>query len=239
MPGDSDRAADTSGRNARETAHSALRAPNSALILASASPRRRELLSALGVPFGVVAADVDETVLPGEGPGSAAARLAQAKADAVARLHGSALVLGADTVVVLRKKILGKPRDAEDAAEMLHALRGREHTVVTGVALVTPDPSARRPAQTIATAVRMRPYNADEIAASIVAGTPFDKAGAYAIQDAEFAPVAGITGCYCNVVGLPLWHVYRIVRHCGTPLALMRPDVTRAVCRTCPMADPV
>jgi nucleoside triphosphate pyrophosphatase len=209
--------------------------PSAYLVLASASPRRWELLAALGMPFAVEPADIDETLLAGEGPGTAAARLARMKAEAVFRNRPNAVVLGADTVVIVERQMLGKPADAEEATAMLRALRGREHTVVTGVALVTSSTS-RPVTATPATVVTMRPYTDAEIAASIAAGTPFDKAGGYAIQDATFAPVATISGCFCNVVGLPLWLVYRMLKHSARHLPLKPPDLVRPVCRGCPQA---
>jgi MAF protein len=220
------------------------RLPTPALVLASASPRRRELLTALGLPFDVVEAGVDETVHAGETPEDAALRLARQKAWEVARRYRTTharpgpqppLVLGADTVVVLDSRVLGKPADAAEAGAMLRALRGRTHTVITGVAAVDPLTTG---ACTVApqTAVTMRDYTDAEIAASIAAGTPFDKAGAYAIQDDVLAPAASIDGCYCNVVGLPLWTVRRLILKLRPRLRLASPHAARPVCATCPLA---
>ena len=209
-------------------------AEHGTLILASASPRRRELLAALDVPFTVVAADVDETVRPGEEPEAAAVRLARSKAETVARQADAELVLGADTVVVLDGRILGKPADATEAAAMLRALRGREHAVITGVALYD-TASGETHCAAPGTTVRMRVYTDVEIAASIAAGTPFDKAGAYAIQDEVFTPVERIEGCYCNVVGLPLWTVLHLLDGVGA-LRPRPPSETRRVCDGCPLA---
>src|SRR5215208_64784 len=214
---------------------SALSTQHSALVLASASPRRRELLAALGLPFDATAADVDETIPPGEDPARAALRLARAKAEAVAWREWDGLVLGADTVVILDGRSLGKPADPDEAMAMLRALCGRRHTVVTGVALCDSRTGAVRTAAP-ETAVSMRAYGHDEIAASIAAGTPFDKAGAYAIQDETFAPVERIDGCYCNVVGLPLWTVHQLLREVDAGLPVRRPSEKRAVCATCPLA---
>jgi septum formation protein len=225
------------------TGDSAIRNPQSAIILASASPRRRELLAALGLPVTVAPADVDESVRAGESPVEAALRLALAKAQTVARrlvattmtaVASSPLVLGADTIVALGGRIFGKPADAAEAAAMLRALRGRAHTVVTGVALVDPatgDACSAAPSTT----VQMRRYSDAEIAASIRAGTPFDKAGAYAIQDEDFAPVARIDGCYCIVMGLPLWTVYHLVRDLRPALDPVPPSANRAICAGCPL----
>lgn len=204
------------------------------LTLASASPRRRELLGALGVPFAVISADIDERIDPGEAPAEAATRLARSKALAVAHRAGRGYVLGADTIVVLDRRILGKPKDAGEATAMLDALRAREHTVITAIALCDAQ-SGGCSAVASSTSVRMRAYTDAEIAASIAAGTPFDKAGAYAIQDEQFAPVERIDGCYCNVVGLPLWSVYRLLSHSGMSFQPRPPSDTRHVCSACPL----
>ncbi len=129
--------------------------------------------------------------------------LALAKARSVARRLRSAVVLGADTAVVLNGEVFGKPESPEDARRMLRALRGREHEVVTGVALVEA-PAGRETATAVVTRVLMRAYAEAEIAAYIASGEPFDKAGAYAVQGAGGALVAKVEGCYTNVVGLPL-----------------------------------
>lgn len=205
------------------------------LVLASASPRRRELLVALNVPFIAVSADVDEQIAPGENAVEAAVRLARTKAEAVASSVDGGLVLAADTIVVLDGRVLGKPRDAADAATMLHALRDRNHTVVTAVAMLDAR-SGRCESAAPATSVWMRPYTEAEIGASITAGTPFDKAGAYAIQDDAFTPVARIDGCYCNVVGLPLWTVFRFLHQMSGDLRPRPPAATRPVCASCPLA---
>ena len=207
-----------------------------ALTLASASPRRRELLAALGLPFDVTPADVDETIAPGEDATGAVVRLARAKAEAVAWRDWDGLVLGADTVVVLDGRILGKPAGAAEATAMLLALRDREHAVVTGVALCDSRSGAVATAVP-ATTVCMRHYTNAEIAASVAAGTPFDKAGAYAIQDDVLAPVARIDGCYCTVVGLPLWSVSRLLRELCPDLRPRAPSESRQVCASCPLAD--
>ncbi len=202
------------------------------LLLASASPRRHALLGALGVPFEVVAADVDEAVAVGEEPAAAAVRLATAKAAAAAGLAraqprsagfagGAVLVLGADTIVAARDggpPILGKPRDAAEAAAMLFRLRGRRHDVVTGVAIVDAA-SGRCASASATTAVWMRCYGDDEVTAYIASGDPFDKAGGYAIQHAGFHPVAALVGSEANVIGLPLGLVRRLLQRMGAPVA--------------------
>lgn len=193
------------------------------LILASASPRRRALLERTGLAFRVVAADVDESRRPSEPAVALARRLAVAKAEAVATLHPEAVVLGADTVVVLDGCPLGKPRDAAEARVMLARLRGREHLVTTGVC-VRP-PSGEALAATLSTRVWMRDYANAEIEAYVASGDPLDKAGAYAIQHPTFRPVERLVGCYTNVVGLPLCLTTALLSLVGLPAArLSLPD---------------
>jgi MAF protein len=182
------------------------------LILASASPRRRELIAHLQVPFEVAVSGVDETVQAGEPSEALARRLARAKAIEVAGAHSGAVVLAADTIVVLDGAVLNKPADADDARSMLSRLRNRDHVVITAVAVAghgevrVEAPSSR---------VTMRAYSDTEVETWIASGGPFDKAGAYAVQDAAFAPVARIDGCYCNVMGLPLWTTLRMLSEAG------------------------
>ena len=179
-----------------------------AIVLASASPRRRELLPALGVAFEVIPADVDESDADDD-----AARLARTlalrKARAVAATRPGDTVIGADTIVVLDGRQLGKPRDDGEARAMLEALRGRTHHVVTGVAVIDGGEEA---IEAVTTAVTMRAYTDAEVAHYIARGEPFDKAGGYAVQDAEFAPAAAVAGCRCSVIGLPLWVLRRLLR---------------------------
>ncbi len=167
------------------------------LVLASSSPRRRDLLSGLGLPFEVIPSGIDEPVDPSGDPVTQATALAAAKAQEVAGRAPGRTIVAADTMVVSEGRILGKPDDNAHAAQMLRELRGREHTVVTG--LTVNQMTASR-----ATAVRMRDYSDAEIDAYVATGDPMDKAGSYAIQHPTFRPVASIDGCYCNVVGLPL-----------------------------------
>ena len=174
------------------------------LILASASPRRRELLAALGVAFEVAPSDVDEAVTEADerrGPAHVAEILALRKARAVLDDYPDAIVIGSDTVVALDGRLLGKPADVDEARAMLDALRGRAHEVVTGVAVL-----GRRHVEVAhgRTLVTMRDYPEAAVEAFIASGSPFDKAGGYAIQDEAFAPVERFDGCRCNVVGLPL-----------------------------------
>ncbi len=171
------------------------------LILASQSPRRRQLLAALELTFSVDAADVDETPLPGEDPAALACRLCRAKAAAVAARHPGAIVLAADTVVALEAALLGKPADSAEAAAMLTALRGRTHQVCTAVSVARDGATA---SQLSVSDVTMRSYSEAEVAAYVATGDPLDKAGAYAIQHLAFSPVAAWTGCYTGIMGLPL-----------------------------------
>lgn len=201
------------------------------LVLASASPRRLWLLGRLGLTFDVAHPDGEELPRPRERPERMARRLAREKALSVARLRPEAFVIAADTVVVYRGRILGKPLDRPGAQAMLRLLRGRTHRVITAVAVAAPGRRAPLLAHSV-TAVRMRRYTDEEIAASIARADPFDKAGAYAIQDPVFRPVASYDGCYCNVVGLPLWRLLRVLgeAHAPVPLApALLPE-----CAACP-----
>lgn len=188
------------------------------LILASASPRRRELLAHLAVPFTVIPANIDESVLPNEVPRSYTLRLAYAKAQHVAQRHPAAVVLGADSTVVLEQQILGKPQDVAAAREMLRRLSGREHTVITGVAVLH---QARQfvGLDAVSTRVCFHPLSASAIEAYIATGEPMDKAGAYAIQGAAAAFVAWWDGCYTNVVGLPLRRTAALLQAAGVLIA--------------------
>lgn len=179
------------------------------LVLASSSPRRKNLLALGGHAFEVVAADVDETPLPGEDPKEYVLRLARDKARAAATgLKANALVLAADTTVVQAGQILAKPADAAEARAMLKALRGAEHVCYTAISVLrTSDGEQLDDLAT--TIVPMRGYSDDEIEAYIASGDPLDKAGAYAIQHSGFHPVAAMSGCLANVVGLPLCHLKR------------------------------
>jgi len=188
------------------------------LILASASPRRQELLRNAGIPFSVQAANVAEGHRPGETPEMCVRRLAQEKALAVAELTKPGNpILAADTEVVLDLASgipLGKPRDAEDAARMLHLLSGRSHYVITGVCLMWKNASGNLEWQEAAeqTVVYMQHVSDPEIRDYIATGEPMDKAGAYAIQGIASRWIPRIEGCYFNVVGLPVPLVYRMLR---------------------------
>lgn len=213
------------------------------LVLASASPRRQELLRNAGISFTLQAANVDETPLAGELPRECAERLAREKALAVWRSRTQDSVLGADTVVVVDEMILGKPADARDAARMLRLLSGRVHRVITGVCLVravgggqspvvseavqgaarsreTPYEISRTGNQEVRTAsettlVTMRDMSDDQIRDYVATGEPMDKAGAYAIQGIASRWIPRIEGDYSNVVGLPVALVYRMLREQG------------------------
>jgi septum formation protein len=211
------------------------------LVLASASPRRQELLRQAGIAFTVQPADVDETPLAGEMPRPCAERLAREKALAVWSKRPEELVLGADTIVVVDGAILGKPANADDAARMLRLLAGRVHRVITGVCLVrgsssvdlldagkselpvqsagryeilrTENGEAKTTSET--TLVTMNELSDEEICEYVATGEPMDKAGAYAIQGMASRWIPRIEGDYSNVVGLPLALVYRMLREWG------------------------
>ena len=183
-------------------------------MLASASPRRAELLRQLGVIFDVVPSGIPEVWPPGPAR-EAVTALALAKCRSVAaRLAPPAIVLGADTAVVLEGQIFGKPESPEEARRMLRQLRGREHEVITGVALVEA-PSGREATAHVVSRVLMREYSEAEIEGYVASGEPFDKAGAYAVQAAGGALVAKLEGCYTNVVGLPLTTTRRLLEAWG------------------------
>jgi nucleoside triphosphate pyrophosphatase len=174
------------------------------LILASTSPRRAQILRDAGLAFSIISSAVDETPIPGEAPNDLVLRLANAKADLVAaRSVGPAIVIAADTVVVLEGQILGKPRSTDDARHMLEKLSGRKHSVVTGVSLIRlPDVEQRAFVET--TLVHFDRLSANEIIRYLATDEPHDKAGAYAIQGRAGRYIPRIEGCYYNVVGLPL-----------------------------------
>jgi septum formation protein len=189
------------------------------LILASASPRRRELLARLGLPFEVRPSGLDETLVPGVAASSLVTALARAKAREIAdqlRTAGGepTVILGADTLVVLDGRPLGKPGSPEDARGMLRTLRGRSHQVVTGVARGAV-PGERAAAEAVTSDVVMRAYSDVEIDAYLATGEPADKAGAYAVQGVGRRLVARVDGCYTNVVGLPLGTTARLLRRFG------------------------
>ena len=172
------------------------------LTLASASPRRRKMLAALGLDFDIVVPEIDETPLPNEKPRAFAERLASEKAHAV---DADGIIIAADTIVVQNEMILGKPADADHARDMLRSLSGAEHEVITGVCIKN---STRTVVFSVGTRVVFRILNDDEIEDYIATGEPMDKAGAYAIQGGAAHMVRSIDGSYTNVVGLPLCELY-------------------------------
>lgn len=182
------------------------------LILASASPRRRELLAKLTPDFTVCAAAFDEHSVHADTPAALAALLAQGKCRAVARTHPDAAVIGCDTVVDVDGAVFGKPADAADAARMLRALSGRRHAVHTGVCVSC---GGQETAFTETTRVQFAALSEDEIAAYLATGDAFDKAGAYGIQNGACRFVTAIEGCYFNVMGLPVAHLYAVLRSRG------------------------
>ncbi|MBI3264333.1 MAG: septum formation inhibitor Maf [Acidobacteria bacterium] len=183
----------------------------SRLVLASASPRRAELLSAAGFVFDVVPAAIDETLRAGESAADHVTRLAAEKARTVDSAD-SRPVLGADTEVVIDGRELGKPRDREDAARMLRLLSGRTHQVLTGVAICLGE---RLVTECVISTVTVAPLSASEIEWYVATGEPLDKAGAYAVQGRASRFIARIEGSYSNVVGLPIETVYRLLKRLG------------------------
>ena len=186
-------------------------------MLASASPRRRELLSGICSQFEVVPSEIDEALDDGPTP-EAVAGLALRKARVVAARAGEAVVLAADTVVVLDGAALGKPADPEEARAMLRRLRGREHKVITGVAVVDTR-TGREATRAVASRVRMAAYSDATLDSYVASGAPLDKAGAYAIQDLGGALVENFAGSYTNVVGLPVEETRGLLAELGVPVS--------------------
>ncbi len=205
-------------------------APSLPLVLASASPRRRALLGALGLGFTVAPADLDEDRIgAGLPPRDAALAVASAKAAAIPGARR--VVLAADTMVVVDGRVLGKPASAADAREMLSTLRDRAHEVVTAVVVRANGEGGEA---VRCSTVRMRAYRDEEIAAYVATGSGLDKAGAYGIQDDRFRPVEEIEGCWCNVMGLPLWTAVRLLGRAGCR-APRDPAQAFARCADCPL----
>ena len=184
----------------------------SRVVLASASPRRRDLLNLIGIAHEVRPANIDETMRPREAPRRYAERLAREKASAIATRDPDLVTIGADTVVVINRKVLGKPADADDAARMLRMLSGREHTVITAVA-VSRGRKLRSAVEEVR--VKFRRLRDDEIDAYIAMGEPMDKAGAYGIQGYGATIVERIEGDYFAVMGLPLVRLVGLMRDVG------------------------
>ncbi len=195
------------------------------LILASGSPRRRQMLTDLGLTFEVRPVDIDESPLPDELPADYVRRLAEEKSEAALQdvaVHEGDWVLAADTIVVLDDQLLGKPADTAEATDMLRRLSGRTHHVLTGVALRTTKAGCQVAVES--TAVRFSALDEAQIAWYVASGEPMDKAGAYAIQGLCSLFIEGIDGNYSNVVGLPLPLTYRLLRQAGfDPWRLPRP----------------
>jgi septum formation protein len=191
------------------------------LVLASASPRREELLRQIGLEFDVIPSNADEPVLAYLSPADMAERLALDKALAVAARCSDALVIGADTVVVLDARILGKPEDPAEAREILRTLSGREHQVTTGIAVVDAGTGEARSGR-VTTRVRFAPLSKELIDRYVATGEPMDKAGAYGIQGCGTLLVESISGCYTNVVGLPLRRLTELLHEFGYDAYLPR-----------------
>ena len=177
------------------------------LILASASPRRRELLSLFGIPFVIRAADIDETMDPGGSPFDEVGRVSRLKALATARAAGD-VVIAADTIVVCAGRVLGKPHDADDAKAMLRLLSGRDHQVMTGVTVLRGDEAVTF---TEVTDLHFRDLTDREIARYVASGEPMDKAGSYGIQGGAALFCTGMTGDYYNVMGLPVCRLGQVL----------------------------
>lgn len=183
------------------------------IILASSSPRRRELLKQIGIRFTIIPPDIDETQLPDESPEAFVQRLSRQKAAQIADVHPESLVLGSDTIVLLDGEVLGKPRDADEAVATLRRLSGKTHTVLTGYALL------RRSDRTEIVGmgqadVRFRELDDDEIDSYVAGGSPMDKAGSYGIQeDLGAVFIESIAGDYYTIVGLPVTRVYLALRN--------------------------
>lgn len=184
------------------------------IVLASASPRRVELLQSAGISVSVRPSGIDEDLLPNETPESHAMHLARDKARDVAKLGNGRFFIGADTIVVSGKEIMGKPQDAADAERMLRALSGSVHQVITGFAVIDAVSNAEITAA-VKTLVYFKELRDDEIHSYIASGCPFDKAGAYAIQGDAAHMIRKIEGSYTNVVGLPLCEVVEALRTLG------------------------
>jgi septum formation protein len=189
-------------------------ATNFNIVLASASPRRVELLASAGIDFAVMPGDVDESLLPAENPEQHVLRLARSKAETVAGKGHGRFFIGADTIVVCDGEIMGKPLDSADAERMLKKLSGVTHEVITGFAVIDRE-TGNAHTEAVRTQVSFKPLLDGEIAAYIATGCPFDKAGAYAIQGGAAHMVKKIDGSYSNVVGLPLCEVVETLRKMG------------------------
>jgi MAF protein len=218
------------------------------LVLASNSPRRRELLALGGWMFNTLPAEVDESQRPGEAPGTYVLRLAESKARTCAAspknrgtmsTHEDLTILAADTAVVDGKAILGKPKDMAEAVEMLRQLRSRTHQVYSGIAVMRMA-DGNLGTDLCVTDVPMRAYSDEEIDTYVATGDPLDKAGAYAIQHPKFHPVETISGCYASVMGLPLCHLTRTLRKLDiAPKTDISAECQSSLNYTCPISAAV
>lgn len=212
------------------------------LLLASNSPRRRQLLALGNWEFNVAVSDVDESLLTGESPKEYVLRLAQAKALAVAeKADPDSIIIGSDTSVIDGDEILGKPKDQNDAERMLKQLRGRIHQVYTAVAVYRVH-DGKMLTELCITDVPMRAYSDVEIQAYVQTGDPMDKAGAYAIQHPDFQPVESMRGCYASVMGLPMCHVTRMLQKLGIhtePSANMPMACQKLLSYQCPVSSAI
>ncbi len=192
------------------------------VILASQSPRRRDLLTLIGIPHDVSPADVDESILPDEAPVPHCERLARSKAATLAARDAEAVVIGSDTIVVLDGEILGKPQDAADAERIIARLAGRTHTVFTAVAVAH---RGRMVSGVESVSVTFRPLDADQVAAYVATGEPMDKAGAYGIQGYGATIVERIDGDYFAVMGLALGRMIRLMAELGLDYRFGAPSI--------------
>ena len=193
------------------------------IVLASASPRRRQLLAGMGLDFDVIPANVPEDPLPWESPAELVRRLSSAKAAAVASSVDRGIVIGADSMVVHDGEAIGKPVDADDARRMLLRLRGTRHQVFTGITVIDAA-SGKKLTECLASDIALRSFSEEEMEESIASGTPMDKAGAYAVQDQAFRPAESWEGCYTNIVGLPLCRLLEMAARLGHPFPHAKSD---------------
>ncbi len=206
------------------------------LILASGSPRRRELVPRLGFPFVCRQSGLDEDLVEAPEPSMLAAKLARMKAREVAFGVRRRLVIGCDTLVCLNRRILGKPSDRADARQMLWSLRGRIHDVITAVAVIEA-PSGREETAVVTSQVRMRRFGQSVLSRYLNSGDALDKAGSYGIQTAGAELVESFSGCYFNIVGLPLCELARLLARFGMESDPVRPACILPDGQACPRWD--
>ncbi len=212
---------------------------DSGIALASGSPRRREIVKALDADLDVIGSNGDEpSPEAGESPSEYVQRMAELKARGASPSKGRTIIIGADTSVVLDDTVLGKPADAAEAERMLRSLRGRVHSVITGIAVLD---TATGKCETSARSsnVHLRQYTDDEMLAYIASGEPFDKAGAYAAQDRHFRPAIRIEGCYLNVVGLPLCDTLTLLGKMGVAAGIRKDWKIPEECENCELTHAV